>query len=250
METTGAAAHGPDAPVIDLLQLYPRDMNIYGDWGNVLTLRKRLQLRGYEVRLHEYNPGDAFPAQVDLFVGGGGQDSGQNRIQSDLLSLAGRLKELAEDGVPMLAICGLYQLFGNFFKTGTGEVIKGIGLLNVDTVAGPTRLIGNTVIESSEFGTVIGYENHSGQTFLKEGAQPFGMVTKGEGNNGQDGTEGARYRNVVASYLHGSLLPKNPAMADFLIPGAVTRRHGSFDDTPLHVPYEAQARLDAAARPR
>jgi CobQ-like glutamine amidotransferase family enzyme len=251
METTGTTGpQGTDRPVIDLLQLYPRDMNIYGDWGNVLVLRKRLQLNGYEVRLHEYNPGDAFPGQVDLIVGGGGQDSGQNKIQADLLALGGRLKDLAEDGVPMLAICGLYQLFGNFFRTGTGEVIKGIGLLNVDTVAGPTRLIGNTVIESGDFGTVIGYENHSGQTFLKEGVQPFGTVTKGEGNNGQDGTEGARYRNVVASYLHGSLLPKNPAVADFLIRNAVVRRYGSFDSAPLEIPYEAQARLDAAARPR
>jgi len=239
-----------DAPVIDLLQLYPRDMNIYGDWGNVLVLRKRLQLRGYDVRLHEYNPGDQFPDQVDLIVGGGGQDSGQNKIQADLLALGGRLKELADDGVPMLAICGLYQLFGNYFKTHTGDVIKGIGLLNVDTVGGPTRLIGNTVLDSTEFGTVIGYENHSGQTFLKEGIQPFGTVTKGEGNNGQDGTEGARYRNIVASYLHGSLLPKNPAVADFLVRHAALRRYGSFNDVQLDVPYEAEARESSAARPR
>jgi lipid II isoglutaminyl synthase (glutamine-hydrolysing) len=239
-----------DAPVIDLLQLYPRDMNIYGDWGNVLVLRKRLQLRGYDVRLHEYNPGDTFPDQVDLIVGGGGQDSGQNKIQADLLQLGGRLRELADDGVPMLAICGLYQLFGNFFKTHTGEVIKGIGLLDVDTVGGPKRLIGNTVLESEEFGTVIGYENHSGQTFLKGGTQPLGTVTKGDGNNGQDSTEGARYRNVVASYLHGSLLPKNPAVADFLVRHAALRRHGSFDDAPLDIPFEEQARGDAATRPR
>jgi lipid II isoglutaminyl synthase (glutamine-hydrolysing) len=239
-----------DAPVIDLLQLYPRDMNIYGDWGNVLVLRKRLQLRGYDVRLHEYNPGDSFPEQVDLIVGGGGQDSGQNKIQADLLGLGGRLKELADDGVPMLAICGLYQLFGNYFKTHTGEMIKGIGLLNVDTIGGAVRLIGNTVLESSEFGTVIGYENHSGQTFLKEGVRPFGTVTKGGGNNGEDGTEGARYRNVVASYLHGSLLPKNPAVADFLVSNAATRRYGSFNDTPLEVPFESEARESAASRPR
>lgn len=239
-----------DAPVIDLLQLYPRDMNIYGDWGNVLVLRKRLQLRGYDVRLHEYNPGDTFPDQVDLIVGGGGQDSGQNKIQSDLLQLGGRLRELADDGVPMLAICGLYQLFGNFFKTHTGEVIKGISLLDIDTIGGPTRLIGNTVLESEEFGTVIGYENHSGQTFLKGGVQPLGTVTKGEGNNGQDSTEGARYRNVVASYLHGSLLPKNPAVADYLVRHAALRRHGTFNDVPLEIPFERQAREDAAARPR
>jgi CobQ-like glutamine amidotransferase family enzyme len=239
-----------DAPVIDLLQLYPRDMNIYGDWGNVLVLRKRLALRGYDVRLHEYNPGDTFPEQVDLVVGGGGQDSGQNKIQADLLAQGGRLRELADDGLPMLAVCGLYQLFGHRFTTHTGEVITGIGLLDAETIGGPTRLIGNTVLESDEFGTIIGYENHSGLTTLGAGVQPFGRVTKGDGNNGTDGTEGARYRNVIATYLHGSLLPKNPAVADYLIRHAAERRYGSFNDVPLDIPHEAAARTDAAARPR
>ncbi|MGM0930654.1 MAG: type 1 glutamine amidotransferase [Actinomycetota bacterium] len=239
-----------DAPVIDLLQLYPRDMNIYGDWGNVLVLRKRLALRGYDVRLHEYNPGDTFPEQVDLIVGGGGQDSGQNKIQADLLAQGGRLRDLADDGLPMLAVCGLYQLFGHRFTTHTGEVITGIGLLDAETIGGPTRLIGNTVLDSDEFGTIIGYENHSGLTTLGAGVQPFGRVTKGDGNNGTDGTEGARYRNVIATYLHGSLLPKNPAVADFLIQHAAERRYGSFNDVPLDIPHEAEARTDAAARPR
>ncbi|MET1154348.1 glutamine amidotransferase [Arthrobacter sp.] len=239
-----------DAPVIDLLQLYPRDMNIYGDWGNVLVLRKRLALRGYDVRLHEYNPGDEFPEQVDLIVGGGGQDSGQNKIQADLLAQGGRLRDLADDGLPMLAVCGLYQLFGHRFTTHTGEVITGIGLLDAETVGGPTRLIGNTVLDSEEFGTVIGYENHSGLTTLGAEVQPFGRVTKGDGNNGTDGTEGARYRNVIATYLHGSLLPKNPAVADYLIRYAAERRYGSFNDVPLDIPHEAEARTDAAARPR
>jgi CobQ-like glutamine amidotransferase family enzyme len=239
-----------DAPVIDLLQLYPRDMNIYGDWGNVLVLRKRLALRGYDVRLHEYNPGDPFPDQVDLMVGGGGQDSGQNKIQADLLAQGGRLRDLADDGLPMLAVCGLYQLFGHRFITHTGDVLTGIGLLDAETVGGHTRLIGNTVLESDEFGTIIGYENHSGLTTLGTDVQPFGRVTKGDGNNGTDGTEGARYRNVIATYLHGSLLPKNPAVADYLIRQAAERRYGSFNDVPLDIPHEAEARADAAARPR
>jgi CobQ-like glutamine amidotransferase family enzyme len=239
-----------DAPVIDLLQLYPRDMNIYGDWGNVLVLRKRLTLRGYDVRLHEYNPGDEFPEQVDLIVGGGGQDSGQNKIQADLLAQGGRLRDLADDGLPMLAVCGLYQLFGHRFTTHTGEVITGIGLLDAETVGGPTRLIGNTVLDSDEFGTIIGYENHSGLTTLGADVQPFGRVTKGDGNNGTDGTEGARYGHVIATYLHGSLLPKNPAVADYLIRHAAERRYGSFNDVPLEIPHEAEARTDAAARPR
>jgi CobQ-like glutamine amidotransferase family enzyme len=202
------------------------------------------------VRLHEYNPGDTFPGQVDLVVGGGGQDSGQNKIQADLLAQGGRLRELADDGLPMLAVCGLYQLFGHRFTTHTGEVITGIGLLDAETIGGPTRLIGNTVLESDEFGTIIGYENHSGLTTLGADVQPFGRVTKGDGNNGTDGTEGARYRNVIATYLHGSLLPKNPAVADYLIRHAAERRYGSFNDVPLDIPHEAAARTDAAARPR
>ena len=172
--------------------------------------------------------GDDFPADVDLIVGGGGQDSGQLVIQDDL-QLAGRLlKELAEDGTPMLLICGLYQLFGRFFKTRTGSVIPGIGVLDVETHGTDERLIGNVKVSTAEFGEVLGYENHSGQTTLGPGVAPLGTVAKGTGNNSSDGQEGARYRNIVASYLHGSLLPKNPAIADFLIRTAVERKYGSF----------------------
>ncbi|MEX5298276.1 glutamine amidotransferase [Kocuria sp. CPCC 205292] len=235
---------------VHLVQLYPRDMNIYGDWGNTLTLKRRLEKYGYAVRLSDHNPGDPFPPDADLLVGGGGQDSGQFRVQEDLQRIAPELRAMAADGVPMLAICGLYQLFGHEFRTGAGETLPGIGILDLTTVGGPTRLIGNIVLESPEFGTVVGYENHSGVTRLGPGQAPLGTVLKGAGNNGEDGTEGARVHHVVGSYLHGSMLPKNPAVADHLIRAAVERRLGAFDAAPLDDTLAERAREVAQARPR
>jgi CobQ-like glutamine amidotransferase family enzyme len=240
----------PSKGTIRVLQLYPRDMNIYGDWGNALVLAQRLRWHGYTPELLEYNVGDDFPADVDLIVGGGGQDSGQLVIQDDLLSRESALKDLAEDGTPMLLICGLYQLFGKFFKTRTGSVIPGIGVLDVETHGTDERLIGNVAVSSPEFGSILGYENHSGQTSLGPGVTPLGTTAKGTGNNSNDGQEGARYRNIVASYLHGSLLPKNPQLADFLIRTAVERKYGSFSPGSPDDSYAVLAREHAARRPR
>lgn len=236
---------------IRLLQLYPRDMNIYGDWGNVLVLQRRLQWQGYDVELLTYNPGDKFPEDVDIIVGGGGQDSGQDAIQQDILAIGPTLKTLADSGVPMLVVCGLYQLFGHFFKTRTGHVIKGIGLLDVETHGGDERMIGNIVTTSDTFGEIVGYENHSGATTLGAGTQPFGRVRQGAGNNGTDATEGALYKNVIGTYLHGSLLPKNPAVADWLIKQAVERKYGEFTPTAvIDDTFATNARRVAATRPR
>lgn len=239
-----------DKKQITVLQLYPRDMNIYGDWGNTLVLKRRLEWHGYDVNLLAYNPGDTFPQDVDLIVGGGGQDSGQDIIQNDLLKIAPHLRKLADDNVPMLMICGLYQLFGKFFKTQDGHVIEGIGLLDIETHAGAERLTGNIITESDVFGEIIGYENHSGQTFLGKNVHPLGKVVKGAGNNGQDDTEGARYRNVIATYMHGSLLPKNPAIADFLIEQAIVRKYGTFTPTVIDDRFAELARSVASKRPR
>ena len=235
---------------ITILQLYSHDMNIYGDWGNVLVLKRRLEWHGYKPKVVQYNPGDTFPDSVDIVVGGGGQDSGQDTIQTDLLTLAPKLKHLAESGVPMLFICGLYQLFGKFFKTQDGHVIQGIGLLDIETHAGPERLTGNTIIKSSEFGELIGYENHSGQTYLGKDAAPLGQVVRGAGNNGQDGTEGARYKNIIGTYLHGSVLPKNPRLAEFIIEQAVINRYGDFTPAIIDDSFAASAREIALKRPR
>lgn len=235
---------------ITILQLYPRDMNIYGDWGNVLTIKRRLEWHGYGTKLLEYNQGDAFPQNADIIIGGGGQDSGQDSIQTDLLKIAPTLRALAEDEVPMLMICGLYQLFGKFFKTQDGHIIEGIGLLDIETHAGSERLIGNIVTTNSEFGDIIGYENHSGQTYLGKDVLPLGKVIKGAGNNGQDDTEGARYKNVIATYMHGSLLPKNPLIADFLIEKAAVRKYGDFTPTVIDDRFATLAREVALKRPR
>lgn len=225
-------------------------MNIYGDWGNTLVLKKRLEWHGYQVNLLAYNPGDVFPADVDLIVGGGGQDSGQTIISEDLLAIGDKLKALADDNVPMLMVCGLYQQCGHFFKTKDGEVIKGIGLLDIETVGGNERLIGNIVSQSDDFGLIIGYENHSGLTTLGPSATALGTVIRGAGNNGQDGSEGARYKNVIGTYLHGSLLPKNPVIADWLIEQAVTRKFGDFNATVIEDRFATLARDIAGRRPR
>ncbi len=235
---------------IRLLQLYPKDMNIYGDWGNTLTLQKRLEWHGYDVTLLSYNPGDVFPDDIDLIVGGGGQDSGQTRIGTDLLNIGPTLQRLAGDGVPMLVVCGLFQQFGHFFRTKDGTLIKGIGVLDIETTASNERMIGNIVTQSEEFGMIVGYENHSGQTTLGVNVKPLGRVIRGAGNNGHDATEGARYRNVIGTYLHGSLLPKNPAIADHLIECAVVRRYGEFKPAVIDDHFAELARDVAARRPR
>lgn len=234
---------------LTLVHLYPKDMNIYGDWGNVLTLQKRAQWHGYDVRIIPLNPGDVLPDTTDLIIGGGGQDSGQSVIQYDLLERGPELIKLGHFGVPMLVICGLYQLFGHFFQTKDGERIEGIGLFDIETYGGDTRMIGN-IVTATEFGEIVGYENHSGLTVLGENQKPFGTVVKGAGNNGRDKTEGARLRNVYGSYLHGSLLPKNPVFADALLEAAALHRYGSFEPQIIDDHFALSARAVAMNRPR
>jgi lipid II isoglutaminyl synthase (glutamine-hydrolysing) len=235
---------------ITLLQLYPRDMNIYGDHGNMLVLKRRLEWYGYEPIVIPYNPGDTLPDDVDIIIGGGGQDSGQDKIHADLLKIGPQLRAWADDSVPMLMVCGLYQLFGNFFHTLDGKHLEGIGLLDVETHGTTERLIGNIVTLNGEFGEIIGYENHSGQTFLGEHVQPFAKVVKGAGNNATDGHEGARYKNVIGTYLHGSILPKNPKLADFIITTAVTKRYGDVNAHVIDDLFVNLARDVARERPR
>ena len=233
-----------------IVSLYPRDMNIYGDRGNVLSLVRRAREHGFAPRVVDVNPGDPLPEHIDIVIGGGGQDSGQSRVAADLVERGEQMRSLAADGVPMLMICGLYQLFGRRFVTHTGDELTGIGVLDVETRGGDTRMIGNIVLETEEFGEVIGYENHSGDTVLGPGSRPLGRVTQGDGNNPRDGVEGARTANVIGSYLHGSLLPKNPAISDFLIGEAARRRYGSFAPAAGEDPTVARARASAKRRPR
>lgn len=232
-----------------VLHLYPREMNIYGDWGNVLTILRRIEWHGYEAELVQHHPGKPFPKDIDIIIGGGGQDSGQTVVKEDLLKISEQLHALADDNVPMLMICGLYQLFGRFFKTASGEEIPGIGIFKMETHAGPTRLIGN-VVTQTPFGELVGYENHSGLTVLDDDQPALGLVKKGAGNNMTDKTEGAIYKCVFGSYLHGSLLPKNPGFADSLIEAAAFRKFGGFEPAIIDDTFATKARQYAKKRPR
>lgn len=241
--------HTEKAIPVTILHLYPKEMNIYGDWGNVLAIMRRLEWHGYIPKLIEHHPGKKFPKNVDIIIGGGGQDSGQTAVQNDLLAIGEQLHTFAQENVPMLMICGLYQLFGRFFKTADGTRIEGIGMFKAETHAGPTRLIGNTVT-ASPFGDLIGYENHSGLTVLDDSQPALGRVIKGKGNNGTDRTEGAIYKCVFGSYLHGSLLPKNPDFADALVEAAVLHAGMSFDPMVVDDTFATYAREVARRRPR
>ena len=232
-----------------ILHLYPQEMNIYGDWGNVLTILKRAKWHGLEVQLVEHHPGKPFPRDIDMIIGGGGQDSGQSVVQEDLLAISDELHRLADDNVPMLMICGLYQLFGRFFKTREGVTIPGIGIFKAETHGGPKRLIGN-VVTDTPFGEMVGYENHSGLTILDDDQPALGRILKGAGNNGEDKTEGAIYKCVFGTYLHGSLLPKNPDFADALIEAAALRKYGKFEPNIIDDRFAQAARGVAKRRPR
>lgn len=235
---------------INILHLYPKEMNLYGDHGNILALTRRLEWRGYKTNVIHYEPGMEIPKDVDIIFGGGGQDSGQGKIEKDLKKIAKVLKEKIGAGVPTLLICGLYQLMGKYFETAEGQRIEGTGVLDLYTKAGPTRLIGNIVIDSEEFGEVVGYENHSGLTYLGEGLKPFGEVEIGDGNNDKDSGEGIRYKNCIGTYLHGPILPKNPKVTDFLIKTALKNKGESIDLKPLDDVIENKAHKVAASRPR
>ena len=217
-------------PELRICHLYPELMNIYGDRGNIITLLQRCRWRGYGARVTPVSLGDGLdPAEHDLYFIGGGQDREQILVCEDLAAEKGEaLRHAVEDGAALLSICGGYQLLGNYFLTYTGEDLPGIALFDVKTVGGETRFIGNVAVacelEGVE-GVLVGFENHSGRTHLGPGCKPLGTVIKGYGNNGEDGREGCVYRNAVGTYLHGSLLPKNPGLADWFILQALRRRH-------------------------
>lgn len=235
---------------LTILHLYPNEMNLYGDHGNVLTLQKRCKWRGIKTQTINYEPGQTFPKNADIIFGGGGQDSGQIRVAKDILRIAPELRQLILGGTPCLAVCGLYQLFGNTYIPYNGEPIEGAGILSIESIGSPERMIGNIIIDSPEFGRLVGYENHSGKTYLKDGLQHLGNVIKGAGNNGEDGGEGARFKNCIGTYLHGPILPKNPQLADFIISTALANKYGETKLQKLDDSLEAKTHKTSAARPR
>jgi CobQ-like glutamine amidotransferase family enzyme len=228
--------------------LYGSKMNIYGDRGNVMTLAQRARWRGIEAAVVEIGLGEPIPAEVDVFFFGGGQDQEQIAVARDLQGAKGEaLKAAVDNGAALLAVCGGYQLLGHEYRPHDAEPLPGIGLFDLTTVAGPERFIGNVVVDS-EWGALVGFENHSGLTTLGPNTRPLGRVRIGRGNNGRDGTEGAVSHHAIGCYLHGALLPKNPALADWLIASGLSRRHGPVELSPLDDRLERTAHASALDR--
>ena len=234
-----------------MLALYPEQMNIYADRGNMIFLRRRCEWRGIGFTQASAGPGEGFdPAEHDLIYIGGGQDRDQVIVAEDMLaSKRDAVASAVEDDAVVLAVCGGYQLLGHSYQLGE-ERIPGLGLADLETVReeGP-RLIGNVAIEL-DLGdgprTLAGFENHGGRTNLGADAVPLGRVIKGHGNNGRDGYEGVRRRNMFGTYLHGPLLPKNAWLADRLIALALARREGSEPELePLNDELESAAHESA-----
>lgn len=223
--------------------LYPNLMSTYGDRGNVITLQRRCQWRNLPVRivpLEQKTELETFQ-QVDIIVGGGAQDRQQELVMRDLKGAkADAIKARIEAGIPGVFTCGSPQLLGHYYEPALGQRIEGLGILDmVSKHPGPDakRCIGNVVFEITatplaqdlktllgESLVVIGFENHGGRTYLGQ-VSPLGKVIQGYGNNGEDGFEGAFYRNAIATYSHGPLLPKNPFLADWLIQKALEEKY-------------------------
>jgi lipid II isoglutaminyl synthase (glutamine-hydrolysing) len=241
---------------IRLVHLYPDLMSVYGDRGNVLALVRRAEWRGLAVDVTEASLGDTLdPTDVDLVFFGGGQDREQAVVSPDFLQQKGEaVRQAVEDGAALLSVCGGYQLLGQSYTTVEGQQLPGAGLFDIRSVPGPRRHIGNVLIETDLDGdrrTLVGFENHSGRTYLGRGVQPLGRALVGAGNNGEDGTEGAVYLNAVGCYLHGALLPKNPWLADRLLAAALSHRvQEPVILEPLDDTLEEQAHQAVAARIR
>lgn len=219
---------------ITICHLYPDLMNIYGDRGNIISLTRRAEWAGLEVELKPVDLRERPDFRdFDVLFVGGGQDKEQSLIAQDLAEVkSASLIAAVEDGLSLLAVCGGYQLLGKYFKTGSGTILPGIGVFDAWTVAGDKRCIGDVIVECNLDGqtrTLVGFENHSGKTYLGEKARPLGKVLFGYGNNSEDGFEGAAYFNAFGTYLHGSILPKNPWFTDYLIRRAIERRYGRAD---------------------
>ena len=212
-----------------IAHLYPELLNIYGDKGNVIAFSQRCFWRNIEFEVHDINQGDKInPDLYDFYFIGGGQDTQQIAVAEEMQKQKALLLEAADSNAVFLAICGGYQLLGHYYKPHDGDKLPGISILDAYTIAGNTRFIGNVTVKLNfsdlKMNTLTGFENHSGLTYLEGQTKPLGCLIVGNGNNGKDKTEGAVYKNVFGTYLHGSLLPKNPHFTDYLISLALKRR--------------------------
>lgn len=213
---------------LNICHLYPDLLNVYGDIGNILVLKYRAQQRGIKINVSNVSIKDSFPIdKYDITLFGGGQDYEQAIVSKDMVETKkDDLTEYIERGKVLLAICGGYQLLGKYYTTPEGEKLDGLNILDIYTEGGDTRFIGNTVIKNEDFNeTYVGFENHSGRTYIGN-LKPLGKVIAGYGNNGEDQQEGCIYKNTFGTYFHGSLLSKNPELADRLLSTALKNKYG------------------------
>ncbi|KEI82284.1 glutamine amidotransferase [Clostridium botulinum A2 117] len=213
---------------LNICHLYPDLLNVYGDIGNILVLKYRAQQRGIKINVSNVSIKDSFPIdKYDIALFGGGQDYEQSIVSKDMVETKkDDLTEYIEKGKVLLAICGGYQLLGKYYTTPEGEKLDGLNILDIYTEGGDIRFIGNTVIKNEEFNeTYVGFENHSGRTYIGN-LKPLGKVIAGYGNNGEDQEEGCIYKNTFCTYFHGSLLSKNPELADRLLSTALKNKYG------------------------
>ncbi len=242
-----------DAPDLVIVHLYPDLLMSYGDRGNVLTLARRAEWRGFSVRVIGVTRGEPLPTTVDIILIGGGSDRIQGLVGDDLARRAGGFADLVGGNTVILGVCAGYQLLGHRYVGVDGGEVRGLGLLDVTTRAGTARIVGRVSARASfddRSFDVSGFENHAGRTFLGPAASPLCSVPKGKGNNGIDGTEGAVNGTVVGTYLHGPMLPTAPAFADALLVRALGRATGGAPLRPLDDSIEDAAVLLERARHR
>ena len=206
--------------------LYPDLLNLYGDRGNIQCFRKRLEWRGIEAEVIPFLSGDEIDfSRLDIVLLGGGSDREQELVGGYRKNIRDDFKKYVEEGGVVLAVCGGYQLLGKYYKTRT-ETIEGLAILDITTEWEPERLVKNIILNSPLFDMpVVGFENHGGRTYIGDHT-PLGKVFFGYGNTGKSGYEGVVYKNVIATYLHGPLLPKNPQVCDYLLERALKRKYG------------------------
>ena len=222
---------------LNIVHLYPDLLNLYGDRGNIQCLRMRCKWRGIDAQVTECNLEDHLSlASADIVLLGGGSDREQQIVCTRLQQVRPELRDYVEDGGTLIAICGGYQLLGHYYDTPEGRM-KGLSLVDLYTEQGSPRLISNIVLRNESLPDalpyeIVGFENHGGRTYIGDN-MPFGKVLYGHGNNGKDACEGVLYRNVIGTYLHGPLLPKNPHVCDLLLQRALSRKYGvSLTDFP------------------
>ncbi len=228
-------------PKVVLAHLYPDLLNLYADRGNIITLQKRAKWRGIDLEVRRYTLDDDINFnEVDMVFIGGGSDREQELVGKRLLQYKDDITYYAEDGGVIIAICGGFQLLGHYYKMGNVK-IEGLSLLDIYTEAGSTRLIGNVIVKSPMFSTpIVGFENHAGRTYIND-HDPMGKIIHGHGNNGKDKTEGVMCKNILGTYLHGPLFPKNPQLCDYYLEQAVRRSDPEYDIEPLDDELENMA---------